>query len=700
MTQHNFNELAGFDVEEESTSSTNSELLNSDDVQSFETPSGWSSNPVVRVSVVGAVIGGILSLVAVLFGAFRPSPVAQQPETPSTSESSGQTAEELAELKAQKDKLQKEVLLKEQEKLTEQPQQKSSEESTKPKAATKPASKPAPKSQPQQEKPKTQPQPAAQPLPVVNPPQRRVSSPVQPIPRSVSPVPRPVVNSQPVRSLPAPTPRPVSQPSPVAPPESFPVESSNPSELIAEARAAGSFGTGGEGDKKPSPALPTSPAVLDSVPKQVAGIPNQQVAPNEQPLAPKEPVEKLESEQQPPPTTLAIGSSAKAVVETAWVSSDEESPKQVLVELTEALPATDGGDGLSAGTKLIAEIGGINSGGMVDAKIVAVVRAGQQERLPLDALILSGSSGTPLVAKRQGGDVGTELARLDVEGALISGVGEITSGSGGIESFIPRGGNNKGDVLGRFLDGALDKTLDTLEERNETQKEELQNRSVTWHLAQGTTVQVTIQGTVSLEPSENSAKKQPPQPETTPNFFPPGVDEEGYFTSTTTPVAVPVRDEVSPPELESLSEISETPLPPASVNNPPVQQQGGVQSPNPTVHSEPSVVKVWAGSGTNISFIPTGETIIRAWLDDPSMVTVDFDEPLCAAEAQGCTSGSPSVVHLRLIEDVKVPNIPSANNSLLTVITETATGAQNLYSFRIERGAGEPEYHSLEISGN
>ncbi|NEP63204.1 MAG: hypothetical protein F6K31_40915, partial [Symploca sp. SIO2G7] len=309
-----------------------------------------------------------------------------------------------------------------------------------------------------------------------------------------------------------------------------------------------------------------------------------------------------------------------------------------------------------------------------------------------------GSSGTPLVAKRQGGDVGSELARLDVEGALISGVGEITRGSGGVESLIPNGGSGKSDVFGRLLDGALDKTLDTLEERNEAQKEELQNRSVTWHLAQDTAVQVTVQGTVSLEPSENSAKKQPPQPETTPNFFPPGVDEEGYFTSTTTPVAVPVRDEVSPPELE----ISETPQPTvvAPVNNAPVQQQGGVQSPTPTVHSEPSVVQVWVGSGTNISFIPTGETIIRAWLDDPSMVTVDFDQPLCAAEAQGCTSGSPSVVHLRLIEDVKVPNIPSANSSLLTVITETATGAQNLYSFRIERGIGEPLYHSLEISGN
>ncbi|NET55367.1 MAG: hypothetical protein F6K47_04020 [Symploca sp. SIO2E6] len=691
MSQQNFNELAGFDVEEESTSSTNSGLLNSDDVQSFETPSGWSSNPVVRVGVVGVVIGGILSLVAVLFGAFRPSPVAQQPETPSTSESSGKTAEKLAELKAQNDKLQKELLLKKQEELTEQPQE-SSEASSKPKAATKPASKPEQKSQPQQEKPQAKPQPIPQPLPVVHPPQRQVSPPVPQVPHSVS---RPVVNSQPVKSLPAPQPRRVLQQLPIAPPESSPVESSDPSELIAKARAAGSHGQGGTGDKKPSPALPTSPAALDSVPKQVAGVPDQGT-PNEQRLTPKEPVVKLESEQQPPPTTLAIGSSAKAVVETAWVSSDEESPKQFVVRLTETLPATEGTEGLSAGTKLVAEIGGVNNGGMVDAKIVAVVRGGERESLPSDALVLNATSGTPLVAKRQGGDIGSDLARLDAEGALISGVGEITRGSDGVGSLIPPGGNGKSDVFGQFLDGALNEAFDTLEERNKAAKEELQNRPVTWHLAQGTAVQVTVQGTVSLEPSENSAKKQPPQPETTPNFFPPGVDEEGYFSpSTTTPVAVPVSNE-SPPE----SEIPKTPLPPASVNNAPVQQRGGVQSPNPTVHSEPSVVKVWAGSGTNISFIPTGETIIRAWLDDPSMVTVDFDQPLCAADAQSCTSGSPSVVHLRLIEGVKVPNIPSANSSLLTVITETATGAQNLYSFRIERGTGEPEYHSIEISGN
>jgi len=724
MTQHNFNELAGFDVEEESTSSTNSELLNSDDMQSFETPSGWSSNPLVRLGIVAGGIGAAVWFVATLFGGFsRPSEVTKQPEPHPTSQSSGKTAEELAELRSQKDELQKELLLRQQEEL--QQQEKSSGASAKPKAATKPASKsaakPAQKSQPQQQqpKPKAKPKPIQQPLPVVNPPQHRVPLPVQPIPRSISPVQRPVVNPQPVRSLPTPTPRRVSQPLPVAPPESSPVESSNPSELIAEARAAGSFGTGGTGDKKPSPVLPTPPAALDSAQKQVAGIPKQQVTPNEQRLAPKAPVVKPKP-QVPPSTTLAIGSSAKAVVETAWVSSDEESPKQVLVKLTEAIPATDGTQGLPSGTKLIAEIGGVNSGGIVDSQIVAVInKNGQRESLPPDALVLNATSGAPLLAQRQGGDIGSELARLDVEGALISGVGEITRGSGGIESFIPRGGNSKSDVLGRFLDGALNEAFYTLEERNDAQKEELQNRPVVWHLAQGTAVKVTVQGTASFEQRANSAKQQqPPSPKVKPNPFTaefggsdssvPDTTPDNPFTTelvtpppsstTPAPVLVPVRDEVSPPS----SEIPKTPLPPAPVNNAPVhKQRGGVQSPTPTIHSEPSLVKVWAGSGTNISFIPTGETIVRAWLDDPSMVTVDFDQPLCAADAPSCTSGSPSVVHLRLIEGVTVPNIPKAKSSLLTVITQTATtGAQNLYTFRIESGTGEPLYHSLEISGN
>ncbi|PMB13773.1 hypothetical protein CI592_00505, partial [Fischerella thermalis CCMEE 5328] len=40
-------------------------------------------------------------------------------------------------------------------------------------------------------------------------------------------------------------------------------------------------------------------------------------------------------------------------------------------------------------------------------------------------------------------------------------------------------------------------------------------------------------------------------------------------------------------------------------------------------------INVWFQQGTNLSFIPAGETIKKVWLNDPSQVTMDFDGPMC-----------------------------------------------------------------------
>ena len=97
-------------------------------------------------------------------------------------------------------------------------------------------------------------------------------------------------------------------------------------------------------------------------------------------------------------------------------------------------------------------------------------------------------------------------------------------------------------------------------------------------------------------------------------------------------------------------------------------------------------VKVFPGSGVNISFIATGERIQKVWLDDPSFLSVDFDSALPGA----------FLIHLRRINYIHFEQIPSGNSTLLTVITEGRSGKKQ-YLFNITYGQGEPDYVALNI---
>ncbi|NET39828.1 MAG: hypothetical protein F6K19_49050, partial [Cyanothece sp. SIO1E1] len=110
------------------------------------------------------------------------------------------------------------------------------------------------------------------------------------------------------------------------------------------------------------------------------------------------------------------------------------------------------------------------------------------------------------------------------------------------------------------------------------------------------------------------------------------------------------------------------------------------------------VVKVWSGSGVNINFLATGETIIRAWIDDPAKIVLDFDEPLCSdLVTEDCQGGNPSIIRLRRVTGLNFSNLPSAPSTLLTVVTEAPAGLRRLYNFRVETGVGTPEYHTITM---
>ncbi|WP_414550906.1 hypothetical protein [Anabaena sp. CCY 0017] len=114
-------------------------------------------------------------------------------------------------------------------------------------------------------------------------------------------------------------------------------------------------------------------------------------------------------------------------------------------------------------------------------------------------------------------------------------------------------------------------------------------------------------------------------------------------------------------------------------------------------------IKVSYQQGTNLSFLPAGETIKKVWLNDPSQVTMDFDGPMCmqfGAERNlssgDCQKSSANVIQLRRIQRLNIPGLPKMDNTLLTVITEEESKSK-LYTFRILYEDTAPNYHTLAI---
>jgi hypothetical protein len=120
---------------------------------------------------------------------------------------------------------------------------------------------------------------------------------------------------------------------------------------------------------------------------------------------------------------------------------------------------------------------------------------------------------------------------------------------------------------------------------------------------------------------------------------------------------------------------------------------------------------VYRGIGLNLNFIPTGETIKKAWLDDPSRIAVSFDGNLCEAlQGQGCANNGGSgatVVHLRQITKINFAALPSSGSghTLLTVITEGGTGisdgrsGRKLYQFLVVPVSSRPAFTTVSIQG-
>jgi hypothetical protein len=83
--------------------------------------------------------------------------------------------------------------------------------------------------------------------------------------------------------------------------------------------------------------------------------------------------------------------------------------------------------------------------------------------------------------------------------------------------------------------------------------------------------------------------------------------------------------------------------------------------------TELTPIALYSGHGITLNFRAVNEKVQRVWLDDPSQVTVDFDDVNCRSQEQPCAA---QVIHLRRIKRLKFDDLPTTSSTLLTVVTD------------------------------
>jgi hypothetical protein len=131
--------------------------------------------------------------------------------------------------------------------------------------------------------------------------------------------------------------------------------------------------------------------------------------------------------------------------------------------------------------------------------------------------------------------------------------------------------------------------------------------------------------------------------------------------------------------------------------------------------AEPVTIPLARGQGVNISFISMNATIEKAWLDNPSWLTLDSDGCLVSKDSATASTGRQSgsagrannsrevtcsapsyVLHLRRINDLNFVGLPSTPQTTLSVITRNEAGVRQISVFRLVQG--NSTFHTVEVT--
>ena len=171
------------------------------------------------------------------------------------------------------------------------------------------------------------------------------------------------------------------------------------------------------------------------------------IAASPQPANNPQPQEQTPPPETPPPAvsqaqplgqkSLAVGTSAKAVLataifgETTTISGggDEtsEAKNVFVIRLQDALKSKDGTTVIAANTEFLAEIRSINEQGLVQMNVVKLISQNNgnttEQSLPNNAIIIRGTQGKPLIASKYPGQ-SSAIASMDLGLFVLGGLGK------------------------------------------------------------------------------------------------------------------------------------------------------------------------------------------------------------------------------------------------------------------------------------
>ncbi|QIR41653.1 TrbI/VirB10 family protein [Tolypothrix sp. PCC 7910] len=215
------------------------------------------------------------------------------------------------------------------------------------------------------------------------------------------------------------------------------------------------------------------------------------------------------------PKSIAIGSSAKAVLATAVFgetskSSNSDNKNVFVVRLKEPLKAVDGAIAIPANTELLAEIGSLSEQGLLQLKVVKIIAKENgnltERSLPENAMMVRASQGRPLIAN-QFPNRGSSILGMDIGLFVLGGLGKaaeltnrtesqvVTTNAGGT---IISNTNPQRNIWAGVLEGGMNTVVPQITQRNQQAIAQMSQRSNVWFLPAGTAVEIYVNQLMQL----------------------------------------------------------------------------------------------------------------------------------------------------------------------------------------------------------
>ncbi|MEH1943257.1 MAG: hypothetical protein V7L01_23970 [Nostoc sp.] len=255
--------------------------------------------------------------------------------------------------------------------------------------------------------------------------------------------------------------------------------------------------------------------------------------PQEETPKPETPAPEVSQAQPVGQKSLAVGTSARAVLATAIFGEtttrsgggDEtaEGKNVFVIKSQEALKSKDGTTVIPANTEFLAEISSINEQGLMQMNVTKLISQNDgnptEQSLPNNAIIIRGTQGKPLVASKYPGQ-SSSIASMDAGLFVLGGIGKaaelinrpdtklvpysIASTSSNPTEDNPNNTTtntstgliseteNKRNLAAGLLEGGMNSVVPQIAQRNQQAIAQMSQPTNIWFMKAGTSVELYV----------------------------------------------------------------------------------------------------------------------------------------------------------------------------------------------------------------